>query len=138
MYREGVTEKELGEYYKVHVSLTEPMRREHRNILLIRNDQAPRKLSFWCFHAGLAMADLVRAGVRSVVLTSGTLSPLSAFAAELSLPFPIRLENPHVIADWQVQCAVYSHGPDGTLLESSFKNRDDKCVAMRFILFSLF
>ena len=35
--------------------------------------------------------------VRSVLLTSGTLSPLSSFADELGLPFAHQLENPHVI-----------------------------------------
>lgn len=40
--------------------------------------------------------------VRSVLLTSGTLSPLDSFAQELQLEFPLSLENPHVIADSQV------------------------------------
>ncbi len=31
--------------------------------------------------------------VRSILLTSGTLSPLESFAAELRIPFPVRLEN---------------------------------------------
>lgn len=38
----------------------------------------------------------------SILLTSGTLSPLDSFAAELGLPFPVRLENPHVIDPSQV------------------------------------
>ena len=41
--------------------------------------------------------------VRCMLLTSGTLSPLDTFAAELQLPFPITLENPHVIDASQVQ-----------------------------------
>lgn len=44
------------------------------------------------------MQALSRRKVRSFLLTSGTLSPLASFAAELRLPFPISLENPHVIA----------------------------------------
>ena len=52
--------------------------------------------------------------MRSILLTSGTLSPLDSFAHELGLPFPIRLENPHVIAKeqasgvggwWWCECA---------------------------------
>ena len=46
--------------------------------------------------------------VRSIVLTSGTLSPLDSFAAELQLAFPVRLENPHVIAAEQVWVGVVS------------------------------
>jgi hypothetical protein len=41
--------------------------------------------------------------VRSILLTSGTLSPLASFAAELGLPFPVQLENPHVIHPSQVR-----------------------------------
>ena len=55
-----------------------------------------------CFMPGLAMQMLSRQRVRSFLLTSGTLSPLSSFAAELHLPFPITLENPHVIDAQQV------------------------------------
>lgn len=54
-----------------------------------------------CFMPGLAMQMLARCKIRSFLLTSGTLSPLSSFAAELRLDFPIVLENPHVIHDAQ-------------------------------------
>ena len=40
--------------------------------------------------------------VGSILLTSGTLSPLDSFAHELALPFEVRLENPHVIDKEQV------------------------------------
>jgi Rad3-related DNA helicase len=43
----------------------------------------------------------------SILLTSGTLSPLDSFAHELQLPFEVRLENPHIIQPSQV-CAVRS------------------------------
>jgi len=37
-------------------------------------------------------------GVRSVVLTSGTLAPMTSFASELGIPFPIQLEANHIIS----------------------------------------
>ena len=40
--------------------------------------------------------------MRSILLTSGTLSPLDSFAHELGLAFPVRLENGHVIDKEQV------------------------------------
>lgn len=40
--------------------------------------------------------------VRSIIVTSGTLSPLSSFANELRLPFEVQVENPHVIGPEQV------------------------------------
>ena len=42
-----------------------------------------RSISFWCFNSGVAMRELLRQGVRSVILTSGTLAPLPSLAAEL-------------------------------------------------------
>ena len=59
-------------------------------------------LSYWCFQPGLAMRALQAMGVRSILLTSGTLSPLGGFAQELQLPFPVQLENPHVVEPKQV------------------------------------
>ncbi len=44
-----------------------------------------RTLSYWCFSPGYAMSDLVSQGVRSVILTSGTLSPLNSFSSELQM-----------------------------------------------------
>ena len=81
-------------------------------------------LSFWCFTPGVAMRALKEKGARCVVLTSGTLSPMSSFASELSLPFPIRLENPHVIAPDQVWGGVVPVGPSGKRLNSSYRFRD--------------
>jgi regulator of telomere elongation helicase 1 len=63
--------------------------------------------------------------VRSILLTSGTLSPLDSFAHELALPFPVRLENPHVIAREQVWVGVVPSGPGGHALNSSYQNRDN-------------
>jgi hypothetical protein len=44
-----------------------------------------RVLSFWCFSAGFAMAHLQNLGVRSIILTSGTLKPLFSLSAELCM-----------------------------------------------------
>ncbi len=60
-------------------------------------------LSYWCFQPGMAMRALQALGVRSILLTSGTLSPLGSFVQELQLPFPVQLENPHVISPQQVR-----------------------------------
>jgi len=81
-------------------------------------------LSFWCFTPGVAMRALKEKGARCVVLTSGTLSPMSSFASELAIPFPVRLENPHVIAPDQVWGGVVPVGPSGKRLNSSYRFRD--------------
>ncbi len=44
-----------------------------------------RVLSYWCFSPGHAMEDLKAHGVRSIILTSGTLSPLTSFVSEMGM-----------------------------------------------------
>ncbi|CAK7356664.1 unnamed protein product [Dovyalis caffra] len=83
-----------------------------------------RTLSWWCFNPGIAMEEFSRMGVRSIILTSGTLSPLDSFAQELKLDFPMRLENPHVISSNQIWAGVVPAGPSGRSLNSSYRTRD--------------
>eukprot|EP00889_Picochlorum_renovo_P005649 jgi/Picre1/32679/NNA_008025.t1 len=82
-------------------------------------------LSFWCFDPGEGMRALKDMQIRSILLTSGTLSPMGSFAQELGIEFPVRLENPHVIDQSQVWVGVVSKGPQGTVLNSSYKTRND-------------
>eukprot|EP00049_Salpingoeca_infusionum_P015241 m.292736 g.292736 ORF g.292736 m.292736 type:complete len:1045 (-) comp15844_c0_seq8:2262-5396(-) len=89
------------------------------------SDKPPRTLGFWCFSPGFAMNRLARDNVRSIVLTSGTLAPLDSFASELMTPFPIRLENPHIISAKQVFAAVVRTGPTGAVLSSTYANRQN-------------
>lgn len=46
---------------------------------------AGKVLSYWCFSPGHSMRELVRQGVRTLILTSGTLAPVSSFALELQM-----------------------------------------------------
>uniref|UniRef100_A0A8C8YEY4 Regulator of telomere elongation helicase 1 n=1 Tax=Prolemur simus TaxID=1328070 RepID=A0A8C8YEY4_PROSS len=88
---------------------------------------APRKpgkvLSYWCFSPGHSMRELVRQGVRTLILTSGTLAPVSSFALEMQIPFPVCLENPHVIDQHQIWVGIIARGPDGAQLSSAFDKR---------------
>ncbi|KAL8591949.1 hypothetical protein ACOMHN_020427 [Nucella lapillus] len=60
-------------------------------------------LNFWCMNPAVGFADFEC--VRSVILTSGTLSPMESFQSELAQPFPITLEANHVIPDSQSELA---------------------------------
>ncbi|KAM4610026.1 regulator of telomere elongation helicase 1 [Polymixia lowei] len=88
---------------------------------------APKKqgniLSYWCFSPGFSMQDLVQQGVRSIILTSGTLSPLSSFTSEMQIPFPVCLENGHVIQRDQIFVSIVDRGPDNVALSSAFDRR---------------
>lgn len=83
-----------------------------------------RSVNYWCLNAGVAMVELLRANnVHSLLLTSGTLSPLASFAHELQVPFPIRLENAHVVGADQASVLVVKRGPSSVALNSSYGNR---------------
>ncbi|CAC5387435.1 BRIP1 [Mytilus coruscus] len=81
-------------------------------------------LHFWCMNPGVAFSDLH--DTRSIVLTSGTLSPMNSFESELDTPFPIKLEANHVIEDKQVWVWVgaMSQGPTGKPLHAVYKTME--------------
>ncbi|CAN9508127.1 unnamed protein product [Ophioblennius macclurei] len=80
-------------------------------------------LSYWCFSPGFCMQELVSQGVRSIILTSGTLSPLTSFTSEMRIKFPVSLENKHVIERDQIFVSVIEKGPDSVKLSSAFDRR---------------
>ncbi|XP_060608338.1 regulator of telomere elongation helicase 1-like [Ruditapes philippinarum] len=112
--------------YKVHLQ-REDIGKKKKQMDLWTNSSAAEKsgktLSYWCFSPGHSMNDLKAHGIKCIVLTSGTLSPLSSFTAEMQVPFPVQLENPHVIQKHQVWVGTMRKGPDGTVLNSNFETR---------------
>uniref|UniRef100_A0ACD5XZB6 Uncharacterized protein n=1 Tax=Avena sativa TaxID=4498 RepID=A0ACD5XZB6_AVESA len=81
-------------------------------------------MSLWCLNPSVVfqgIADLTQ----SVILTSGTLSPMGSFASELGVQFDACMEAPHVIdADSQVFASVLSSGPTTHRLNASYKTAD--------------
>uniref|UniRef100_A0A8C1UR74 Regulator of telomere elongation helicase 1 homolog n=1 Tax=Cyprinus carpio TaxID=7962 RepID=A0A8C1UR74_CYPCA len=76
------------------------------------------------FPRGFSMQELLRQEVRSIILTGGTLSPLSSFTCEMqNVPFPVSLENPHVIQRDQIFVSIIEKGPDGVQLSTAFDRR---------------
>jgi regulator of telomere elongation helicase 1 len=59
--------------------------------------RSKRVVNYWCFSTGVAMMELQSLGVKSMLLTSGTLSPMAALREDIKIPFAVQLENPHVI-----------------------------------------
>ncbi|KAL8230357.1 hypothetical protein R6Q57_000135 [Mikania cordata] len=104
--------------YRVHVQEVEVNSHD------IVKAKKSRIFSWWCFNPGVAMEEFAKKDVGSIILTSGTLSPMDSFAEELKLKFPIRLENPHVISDNQLWAGIVPAGPSGHPFNSSYKNRD--------------
>ncbi|KAL1551497.1 Regulator of telomere elongation helicase 1 [Salvia divinorum] len=106
-----------AQYYRLHIQEVEASSNDSFK------GKTSRTLSWWCFNPGIAMEEFARLGVRSIILTSGTLSPMDSFAEELKLEFPVRLENPHVISGNQIWAGVAPVGPSGYSFNSSYRNR---------------
>lgn len=118
----------VRECYKVFVTLEKPKNTFKKNSWSSNtNDTKPggKIVNFWCFNPGYGMKGLLDMGVHSVIVTSGTLSPLAPLISELGIPINITLENKHVITREQVFVSVVKQGPDGEQLLSTFKNRSN-------------
>ncbi|KAL7162429.1 hypothetical protein ACSBR2_042840 [Camellia fascicularis] len=107
-----------AQYYRLHVQEVEA------SAAAAFKGKASRTLSWWCFNPGIAMEEFSQLGVGSIILTSGTLSPMDSFAQEFKLEFPVRLENPHVISANQIWAGVVSAGPSSYSFNSSYRSRD--------------
>ncbi|KAJ3328470.1 Fanconi anemia group J protein, partial [Gonapodya sp. JEL0774] len=79
-------------------------------------------VEFSCLNPRVAFSDL--AAARSIVLTSGTLSPLDAFQSELGAPFPLRVEANHVVGGHQVWAGVLGTTAHGAPFTCTFKHFD--------------
>ncbi|XP_039938680.2 Fanconi anemia group J protein isoform X1 [Hirundo rustica] len=79
-------------------------------------------LNFWCLNPAVAFSDLNEA--RTIVLTSGTLSPMDSFSSELGVKFSIQLEANHVIRNSQVWVGTVGAGPNGRKLCATFQHTE--------------
>uniref|UniRef100_A0A8C2T5T3 Regulator of telomere elongation helicase 1 n=1 Tax=Coturnix japonica TaxID=93934 RepID=A0A8C2T5T3_COTJA len=114
-------------FLQVHIHLDNSNQKKKKERTDLWDSSAAKKqgktLSYWCFSPGYSMHELVRQGVRTIILTSGTLSPLSSFTMEMQIPFPVLLENPHVIDKRQLWVGIIPKGPDGAVLNSTYERR---------------
>uniref|UniRef100_A0A8C3JB87 Regulator of telomere elongation helicase 1 n=1 Tax=Calidris pygmaea TaxID=425635 RepID=A0A8C3JB87_9CHAR len=116
----------LSDIIQVHIHLDNGNQKKKQRTDFWNSSSAKKQgktLSYWCFSPGYSMHELVRQGVRTIILTSGTLSPLSSFTMEMQIPFPVCLENPHVIEKHQLWVGIIPKGPDGAALTSTYERR---------------
>ncbi|XP_073735624.1 Fanconi anemia group J protein isoform X4 [Callorhinus ursinus] len=66
-----------------------------------RQKIAVHVLNFWCLNPAVAFSD-INGKVWTIVLTSGTLSPMKSFSSELGVTFTVQLEANHVINNSQL------------------------------------
>lgn len=81
--------------------------------------------SLWCLNPAVAFRQ-VATPAHSIILTSGTLSPLDSFASELGSPFQVRLEAPHVVnMARQVWAGALGAGPSGEHLLATYQHTSE-------------
>ena len=126
VFNEQVKVEDLETLYKVYIMLDKGKGdggNEGFNFFKSKNKNVVFNL--WCFSPGFNMQRLSKLGPQSIILTSGTLSPLQSTAEEVGIPFSVQLENQHVVNASQVWCGVLAIGIDAIPLNSSFKTRSD-------------
>uniref|UniRef100_A0A8C6W417 DNA 5'-3' helicase n=1 Tax=Nannospalax galili TaxID=1026970 RepID=A0A8C6W417_NANGA len=94
-----------------------------KNKKRVRQKIGVHVLSFWCLNPAVAFSD-INDQVRTIVLTSGTLSPLKSFSSELGVTFTIQLEANHVINKSQVWVGTIGSGPKGRNLCATFQHTE--------------
>ncbi|KAF5186621.1 Fanconi anemia group j protein-like protein [Thalictrum thalictroides] len=81
-------------------------------------------LSMWCMNPAVSFTKIADLSM-SVILTSGTLSPMTSFSSELGVKFETCMEAPHVIdVQSQLWAAIISAGPGNYPLNASYKTAD--------------
>ncbi|MCO5575746.1 hypothetical protein L7F22_029549 [Adiantum nelumboides] len=80
--------------------------------------------SLWCMNPAVVFGEIA-SKARTVILTSGTLSPIGSFASELGVTFEVSMEAPHVIdMKTQVWSGVLTRGSGNIPLHASYKHAD--------------
>lgn len=90
---------------------------------MMSSKKALISLGFWCWNPAIMFSKLTEKS-RSVILTSGTLSPMDTFSSELECVFDNRLEALHIIDDHQVLITCLPRGPSNTALIGNFRTMD--------------
>lgn len=98
------------------------------------------ELHMFCFTPAPAFQQLSSLQPRTIILTSGTISPFQSFIESFDTQFPIQLENPHIASSSNLYIAIASKGFQQTGFQFTFKNRTDenmkndfsKCISELF------
>ena len=127
---DGATHQLLNGFFQAFSYMSDPANLDSYRMILSsqwKPNQFGRNvkenvLIFSCLNAGVAYKDATQ-GVRSVLLTSGTLSPLQSFAGEFGVSFPVSVEAKHSI-DLNRQIFVrVIESSNNVLLKGVFQNQ---------------
>ena len=119
---------EYGNLYLVQKFLQLLYPENHKDVKTFNTNYAvcytsDRNVSIICFSPHIGFHKLAAFLPKTIILTSGTLSPLESLEQELMQKFPIKLECNHIIDPEQVMLAICNNGPSSVNLNFSFSNR---------------
>ena len=115
--------KFMVDSYRVTISKLDPQAEQDEK-MLPKKGPSGFQLDLLCLNPGVAIGRLTREGVRSIIITSGTLAPMNSFESELGIEFKHKLSNPHVIKRDQLMIFPIAKHAD-VLLDGSYKNTMD-------------
>eukprot|EP00037_Helgoeca_nana_P018997 m.183767 g.183767 ORF g.183767 m.183767 type:complete len:1212 (-) comp24671_c0_seq2:55-3690(-) len=100
---------------------------ERKSALVEREGKTSRELQlsvgFWCLNPAVAYKSMAD-DARTVILTSGTMSPLDTFSSELGSTFPHTIEANHVIKSDQVWAGTLASAESGRKLQLTYRDVD--------------
>jgi len=83
-------------------------------------------LHLWCMNPRVAFHEISKL-CRSIILTSGTLSPMDSFSSELEVKFDYKFEGSHVInLRKQLLIGSLSKGPGSVKMNATFKESNSE------------
>lgn len=78
------------------------------------------KINLLCLDPKVGFQRIVKMNPHSIILTSGTLSPLNSLPLELEVEFNKPLACPHIMSKEQVNGCVLTAGPNKVKLNFNF------------------
>eukprot|EP00397_Hematodinium_sp_SG-2012_P006779 GEMP01006815.1.p1 GENE.GEMP01006815.1~~GEMP01006815.1.p1 ORF type:complete len:881 (+),score=156.62 GEMP01006815.1:170-2812(+) len=129
LFREDFDELMIENNYKIFVQDVEHKVKKKKKALNWTDKEDPankRVLNFWCFTSRIAIQNMIQEKCHSLIITSGTLSPMADTMMSYGADFSVTLENSHVISKNQVFGGVVSRGPGNELFIANYENRHNE------------
>lgn len=111
--------------FRVHIEAETFKNFSHANKNSFKNEKPGKVVNYWCFNPGYCLGSTVKDEVRCVILTSGTLAPISSYVKEMALVNPVSVECSHIVGNDQVLVVKLEAGPRNIPLKCTYANRDN-------------
>ncbi|EUD65803.1 regulator-telomere elongation helicase 1 [Plasmodium inui San Antonio 1] len=124
---EKVAYSECGDVNKVYDNMKKFGKNKTKIVYDKYNYTMSKNISLLCFSATASLCGILKEKVNSIIVTSGTLSPIEPFSKQLSgnyFSFKHILENDHVIKSHQLFVGCMTHYNNQILL-STYENRSN-------------